>query len=193
MRPMRWVSILALVLAALATSVALWLLYRPEPPPVLTGPPRSDYFLVDFELTALDHDGQEAFQVSGPLLSRHPYLGSITIEQPAFRFPTAGSEPWTAHAKHAWASANASQLRLDGDVVLDAPSDGTQESMVFRTDWLDVFPRERRAATDAMVVFDSPRSILQGRGFRIDMHSRNYQLLNEVSGHYATPLSHPNP
>lgn len=189
MSPARWFPALMLVLAAVATSTALWLLYRPEPPVSLTGPPRADYFLVDFELTALDREGQEAFQVSGPLLSRHPYLGSITIDKPAFHFPTADAEPWTAHAQRAWASANASELRLEGDVVLDAPGEGQHGSLRFRTDWLNVFPRERRAATDALVVFDSPRSILQGRGFRIDLQSRGYQLLDEVSGRYATPHS----
>lgn len=191
MRSFGWLPVFVLAIAAAASALALWMLYRVDEPVPLTGPPRSDYFLIDFQLTALDQDGQEAFSVAGPLLSRHPWLGTIVIEQPAFQFPVAEAASWTARADRAWASANASQLRLDGDVALDAPADGTRDALAFRTDSLDVFPRERRAATDAAVAFSSPHSILRGRGFRIDMGSRRYQLLNDVNGHYETPNSTP--
>lgn len=189
MRLPGWVPAAGLVIAALASGIALWFLYRGEEPVALTGPPRSDYFLVDFELVSLNQEGKEAFRVSGPLLSRHPSLGTITIEQPDFRFPTQGAEPWSARADRAWATASGSELRLDGNVALDAPSDGTHEALAFRTDSLDVFPRERRAQSEDTVVFSSPHSILQGRAFRIDMGTRRYQFLNEVIGHYETPLS----
>ena len=193
MRLPGWIPAVALVAATLASGIALWYLYRGEEPAPLTGPLRSDYFLVDFELVSLNQQGEEAFRVSGPLLSRHPYLGTITIEQPDFRFPTAGAEPWSARADRAWATSNGGELRLDGNVALDAPTDGTHEALAFRTDSLDVFPRERRAQSEDTVVFSSPHSILQGRGFRIDMGSRRYQFLNDVIGHYETPLSASSP
>ncbi len=189
MRLPGWLPALALCLAALGSGVALWVFYQSEKPVVLTGPPRSDYFLVDFELISLNDEGKEAFRVTGPHLSRHPELGTITIEQPRFRFPVKDADAWTARADSAWAAANANELRLQGDVVLDAPSEGSQDSMSFRSESLDIFPRERRASSDDLVVFDSARSILQGRGFRIDMQSQRYQLLSEVTGHYDTPVS----
>lgn len=189
MRLPGWVPAVVLVIAVLASGIALCFLYRGEELAPLTGPPRSDYFLVDFDLVALDQQGKEAFRVTGPLLSRHPYLGTITIEQPIFHFPTAGAEPWSARADRAWATSNGSELRLNGNVALDAPTDGSHEALAFRSDSLDVFPRERRALSEDIVVFSSPHSILQGRGFRIDMGTRRYQLLNEVIGHYDTPVS----
>ncbi len=184
-----WVPPAILFLAAAASGLALWQLYRTDEPEVLTGPPRSDYFLVDFELVSLDDHGKEAFSVTGPLLSRHPHLGTITIEQPRFLFPVEQAQPWTARADRAWASAGGDELRLDGSVALDGPPEGGQGPLAFRSQSLSIYPKERRAASDAMVAFTSAHSILSGRGFRADMVTRRFQLLNEVSGHYETPAS----
>lgn len=189
MRSPGWLPALALLSAVLASGVALWLFYQTEKPALLVGPPRSDYFLVDFDLVSLDERGQEAFRVTGPRLSRHPFLGTITIDQPRFEFPVDHAGRWTARADSAWADSNAHELRLTGNVALDAPAEGAQGPMAFRSDSLDIFPRDRRASSDDLVIFRAAHSILQGRGFRIDMQSRRYQLLNEVTGHYDTPFS----
>ncbi|HET9048248.1 MAG TPA: LPS export ABC transporter periplasmic protein LptC [Chiayiivirga sp.] len=191
MRLPGWIPIAVLVIAAAASSLALWLLYRSDESAPLIGPPRSDYFLVDFELISLNSEGQEAFRVSGPLLSRHPYLGTITIEQPAFDFPTANAEAWTARADRASSNANATEIKLDGNVALNVPAEGEHGAMAFHSESLTVRPRERRASSDDRVVFSSADSILQGQGLRIDMQSRRLQLLAKVSGNYATPHSTP--
>lgn len=189
MRLPGWVPLAVLCVAAAASSALVWQLYRSDEPAPLTGPPRSDYFLVDFELVSLDEQGREAFRVTGPLLSRHPHLGTISIEQPRFLFPAEDAQPWTARAARAWASADGDELRLNGDVALDGPDESEQGPLAFRGESLSVYPKDRRAASDDVVVFTSAHSILQGRGFRADMQTRRFQLLNEVSGHYETPAS----
>ncbi len=189
MRLPGWIPAAALLLAAAASGLALWRLYRADEPQALTGPPRSDYFLVDFELVSLDDHGKEAFRVTGPLLSRHPHLGTISIEQPRVLFPVEQAQPWTARADRAWASADGGELRLDGDVALDGPAEGEQGPLAFRSDSLSVYPKDRRAASEDVVAFTSAHSILRGRGFRADMQTRRFQLLNEVTGHYETPAS----
>lgn len=186
-----WIPTAVLFITAVASGLVLWRFYRAEEPEALTGPPRSDYFLVDFELVSLDDRGKEAFRVTGPLLSRHPHLGTISIEQPHFLFPAEDAQPWTARAERAWASADGSELRLDGDVALDGPPEDGQAPLAFRSDSVSVYPKDRRAASEDVVVFTSPHSILSGRGFRADMQTRRFQLLNEVTGHYETPASAP--
>lgn len=189
MRLPGWIPAAVLFIAAAASGLALWRLYRTDEPQALTGPPRSDYFLVDFELVSLDDHGKEAFRVTGPLLSRHPSLGTISIEQPRFLFPVEAAQSWTARADRAWASADGGELRLDGGVALDGPPEDGQGALAFRSERLNIYPKERRAASEEMVAFTSAHSILQGRGFRADMQSRRFQLLNEVTGHYETPAS----
>lgn len=184
-----WIPGAVLLLAAVGSGLALWQIYRPESSEPLVGPPRSDYFLVDFELVALDEAGQESFRVTGPLLSRHPHLGTISIDQPRFRFPDHEEQAWLARADRAWAAADGEELRLDGDVALDGPASAEDGPLAFRTAQLTIFPRARRASSEQLVTFSSPHSILAGRGFRADMETRRFQLLNEVTGHYDTPVS----
>lgn len=187
----RWIPAAALLLAAASSSLALWWFYRQDEPEPLTGPPRSDYFLTDFELVALDAQGKESFHVTGPRLSRHPYLGTIEIEQPRFLFPDDHSRAWTARSDRAWAAADGTELRLLGDVALDGPAVDGEPGPRFRTSQLNLFPRERRASSQARVEFASAHSILRGLGLRADLNTRRFQLLDEVQGHYDTPASTP--
>ncbi len=189
MRPPRWVPGTLLLAAAASSSLALWWLYRQDEPEPLTGPPRSDYFLRDFDLVALDDEGRESFHVRGPRLSRHPYLGSIEIEQPRFTLPDRHDGTWQARAERAWVDANGSELRLIGDVALDGPPEGENGELAFRSERLTLLPRERQVQSDAVVTLASPHSILRGRGLRADLDTRRFQLLDEVTGHYAPPAS----
>ena len=189
MRLPSWAPAAVLLVVAITSGLVLWRMYREEHAPELVGPPRSDYFLIDFELVSLDSSGNEAFSVTGPLLSRHPLLGTITIDEPRFWFPTEDSTPWAARADRAWAAADGAELRLDGDVTLDAPPDDIQGAMSFRSESLVIFPKDQRASSEAVVEFTSAQSILQGRGFRADLQTRRFQLLNEVIGRYDTPTS----
>ncbi len=189
MRLPDWLPAILLALAATTSGLLLWHLYQAEEAPPLTGPPRSDYFLKDFELVALDPLGKESFRVTGPLLSRHQTLGTIAIEEPRFHFPTVEGEPWSARAARGWANSNASEVRLEGEVVFDAPSPDPDQALTFRSENLQVFPHERRASSAAEVEFLSPHSILRGHGLRIDMRGRRFQLLDKVIGHYETPVS----
>lgn len=179
-----------LVLIAGISSMFLWRIYSVQPAPELTGPPRSDYFLVDFELVALDSDGEEAFRVTGPRLSRHPWLGTVTIDAPHFEFPMQDGNPsWEARSEQAWSSANAREIQLQGDVLFTGndPRNGTP--MEFRTEQLVIRPKQRLAETDAPVSFHSPHSILEGRGLQVDLQASRFQLLHEVKGRYETPHS----
>src|SRR5690606_12891504 len=106
-----------------------------------------------------------------------------------FRFPDREQQAWLARADRAWASAEGDELRLNGEVALDGPATAGDGPLAFRTQELTIFPKARRASSDQAVTFSSPHSILAGRGFRADMETRRFQLLNEVSGHYETPVS----
>jgi lipopolysaccharide export system protein LptC len=62
---------LGLVALAVSAGLALWQL-QPTPRRRAPEPVRSDYTLINFELTALDDLGKEAFSVRSPRLDRDP-------------------------------------------------------------------------------------------------------------------------
>ena len=112
MAPSRWLPGVLLALLAAGSGVLLWQLRDPGDDDQLLGPPRSDYLLIDYELIALDAAGRESFSARGPLLARHPQLGSLDLGQPLFEFPDQNGGRWTARAEAAWVDGDGEELRL---------------------------------------------------------------------------------
>jgi lipopolysaccharide export system protein LptC len=175
-----------LLLLAAASGWLLWQLREPPAPPALVGPPRSDYTLEEFELVALDADGRESFLARGPRLARHPFLGTLDIEQPRFVIPDRGGAPWTSRADRAWVSRDGTELRLLGAVELRGPAaDPAAPRLV--TERLNVYPREDRVDTEAAVTVTEPGSILRARGLRAELDARRVELLSEVRIRHEAP------
>lgn len=181
------IAALVLALIAAATGWLLWQLRERDAPPVLVGPPRSDYSLERFELVALDESGGEAFAAHGPRLSRHPYLGTIDIEQPRFTFPDREGALWRSQATRAWVSRDGAELRLLGAVELEGPAEGAAEPIRLRSERLNVYPKENRVDTDLAVTVSEPGSILRARGLRADLDARRVELLSEVKIRHEPP------
>lgn len=179
----RWLPGLLLLLVAAVTGGLVWQLQRSEEPPPLYGPPRSDYVLVDFELVSLDEAGGEAFRVNGPMLSRHPHLGTLDVAQPRFLFPDSNGKPWNARAARAWVAQRGDELRLTGEVEFDGPPQPNGR-IELRTTELTVLPELNEVRSDAAVTVTGPGSILRGHGLRADLDARRFQL-SKVTGHYA--------
>lgn len=179
----RWLPGLILFLVAAVTGWMVWQLREREAPPPLYGPPRSDYVLVDYELVALDEAGAEAFRVNGPMLARHPYLGTLDVAQPRFLFPDSSGNPWNARAARAFVTAKGEEVRLSGGVEFDGPPD-PDGRIELRTAQLTVHPKTRELTSEDAVTVTGPGSILRGRGMRADLNARRFQL-SKITGHYA--------
>jgi lipopolysaccharide export system protein LptC len=180
---------LAAVLLALAAALSSWLLWQlreEDGPPQLVGPPRSDYHVDQFELLAFDEAGAEAFSLRGPRLSRHPALGTFDIEQPRLRLPGEG-EGWQGRAERGWISADATRVRLTGNVDLRGGAPRRGGALRLRSEELELLPRENRALSAQPVTVTGPGSILRGRGLRADLDAKRVELLAEVTGRYEPP------
>lgn len=148
---------------------------------------RSDYVLIDFELTALNDQGRESFTLRAPRLGRDPKQKTLDIATPLFLIPpgrNTGSETWEVRASKGWVSAEGDELRLRGDVT------GTSEgrdgaSTTLATEQLNVYPDARRAASPGRVVITRPGSILSGRGLQLDLATKRYSFSSEVHHRYA--------
>lgn len=172
-----------LVLAVGLGSYAVWQWRKnqlPPPEPVQ----RSDYVLREFELTALNDQGTEAFTVVSPYLERDPNGKSLDIRQPRFSFPGEDGS-WQARSDTAWVSPKAQEVQLRGDVRLVGPPSESGQRIDFSTDGLSVFPDEQRASTDDRVNIKRGESRYAGTGLRVDMTAKRFQLLQDTKGRYA--------
>ena len=186
-----WRALLTLVLLAAAV-LSGWSVWNHRAPEPVRGPAsgRSDYQLYDFHLVVLDDEGNEAFTLRAPRLSRQPGDESMDLETPTFLFPVQGEgegepELWTMHSDRAWISPEGDEVRLAGNVRADGPgTDGMAASM--RTERLAVFPRTERATSDERVTVRNGGSIIHsGRGLRMDLANRHYQFLSDVEFRYV--------
>ncbi|HEX5693500.1 MAG TPA: LPS export ABC transporter periplasmic protein LptC [Arenimonas sp.] len=114
------INALLLVTAIALGSYAAWQWQQQRVPPP-EAVPRSDYVLRDFELTALNDQGTEAFTLRSPYLEREPDGRSLDIRLPVFSFP-GESGTWNARSDTAWVSDRAQEVQLRGAVELLGPA-----------------------------------------------------------------------
>ena len=179
-----------LLVAALATGLAVWWLR--EPPPLDRADSRADYRAERFEMTALRKDGSEGFTVRGPLLERDMEAKVTTLTEPRFQFPSKDGEGrWDARSAAAWIGPDNAEVRLTGGVEIVLPANAGAQQTRFSTDHLNVFTETERAATDAAVTITQGRSILQGTGLVVDLQAQRYELLADVNATFPPDPDRP--
>ena len=75
-------------------------------------------------------------------------------------------------------------MRLRGNVAGDSPTVGNTPPTTFRTTHLNVFPKENRARTDALVTMTRPGMEQSGVGFELDSENNTYHFLSQSKGRY---------
>lgn len=182
---MNWRTVLGigLAVAALASGWSAWH-HRKAAVPVAADSLRSDYVLSDFEIVALDKQGNESTTLRAPSMERSRADESMTIARPVFLLPDATGQHWQLRSDTGWVSAKGEEMRLRGNVAGDSPSDGKTPPTTFRTAALDVFPQQNLAHTDGQVTMTRPGLQQSGIGFQANLKSGQYSLLSQVKTRY---------
>ncbi|HSR65360.1 MAG TPA: LPS export ABC transporter periplasmic protein LptC, partial [Xanthomonadaceae bacterium] len=175
--------VVLLLLGALATGWSVWH-HRVKPTATGPGGGRSDYVLHDFELVALDDQGQESFTLRAPRLQQTPGARTMDLAQPLFLLPDENGHYWQVRARTGWVSAGREHIRLTGAVLGTSPPEDPHK-VALRTEQLNVFPDRHHASTQAVVTVTQPGSILRGRGLEVALDTRRYEFLSQVRSHYV--------
>ncbi|OBR75895.1 LPS export ABC transporter periplasmic protein LptC [Xanthomonas arboricola] len=173
----------ALFAAAVISGWSAW--QQRAPVAAATDDARADYVLRDFELIALDKEtGKESMTLRAPEMHRNRADRTSEVTTPVFLLPDNTNQPWTLRSKTGWISPTGDELRLRGDVEGDSPTGGATPPTTFRTQSLDVFPKQNLAKTAAPVSMSRPGIMQSGVGFEADLKSRQYKLLSQVKTRY---------
>lgn len=175
-----------LLLGALVTGWSL-LHHRARTPNTGSTAGRSDYVLHDFELVALDKQGQESFTLRAPLLQETPGARTMELDQPLFLLPDDKAHYWQMRARHGWVSATHDRIRLTGHVLGTSPPEDIHKVNLL-TEQLTVFPNRHHASSPAVVTITQPGSILRGRGLEVALDTRRYAFLSQVRSRYVPTL-----
>lgn len=183
---MSWRSVLGWVLlaAAILSGWSAWR-QRERAPDAGVDDNGADYVLHDFEMSALDKDtGKVSLVLRAPEMHRDRADEISHITTPLFLIPDDNDQEWTLRARTGWLSPTGEELRLREDVMGDSPTTGDVPPTTFRTQSLDVFPKQNRARTAAPVTMTRPGIMQSGVGFETDLKTRQYQLLSQVKTRY---------
>ncbi len=183
---MNWRTALGglLLVAALVSGWSL-LRHRDKPVAEATDDGSKDYVLHDFQIIALDEQGKESTTLRAPLLERARNDETMTITTPLFLLPDQDGNHWELRSEKGWVSAKGDLLKLTGNVSGDSPKVPSVPPTTFRTDHLDVYPKENRARTDALVSMTRPGMTQSGVGFELDSKSKTYHFLSQSKGRYT--------
>ena len=175
-----WLGIIVLALAAALSQWLVWLTREHPDAETYAGPPRSDYTLQDFTLTALDGEGRRSFEISGPRLARRSDDGSIYVTTPDYVLVDGSDHLWHGHSQAAWVDREGEVMKLQGEVRMqrEAGEDGQPIDIVTRD--LTVLPRKKQLETAERATITQPGSILSGVGLRGDLDAKTLELLSDV-------------
>lgn len=182
---MSWRGIAAIVLvaAALFSGWSAWN-NRDRRSQETVDPDRSSYVLRDFQMTALDKDGKESVTLQAPYMQSSAQDKSYTVQTPLFLVPDENGGHWETRSRTAWISADGDKAILQDDVVANS-APGAPDRTDFKTSRLDLLPNENRAVTDQQVTLTQPGSILTGRGFEMNLDTRQYKFQSRVKSRYV--------
>jgi lipopolysaccharide export system protein LptC len=175
-----WLLLLLLAVLALGTGLLAWFTRERPNPQTFAGPPRSDYTLDDFTLTALDAAGRRTFEVRGPRLARRGEDGSIFVTTPDYLLVDGNGHPWHGHSDAAWIDREGSVMKLQGHVEMHRdPTPGSGPVDVVTRD-LTAWPKTKKMETAEPATITQPGSILRGTGMRGDLDDKVLELLSDV-------------
>lgn len=168
-------------------AVSFWLNRdtAPEGPSVIAGlDTRLNYALQDFEGYYYDEQGRIAGKVTSPRLANDAETGIGQIEQPRFEVVHEGRR-WTILSTLATVTPDRAHVVFSGPVDMFSREPGQGDEVTIRTSdvTLDIDPRMAYSDRE-ITILEGPNS-LNARGFQLDMTTDQFQLDQQVMGHYV--------
>jgi len=192
-------TILGVAALALFTQLLVWVYVAREQPQDFVGPPRSDYTLTNFTVDALDVDGQHAFSIAGPRLTRRAEDGSIFVATPKYEIIDNSHNLWKGHADSAWVNKDGSIMKFEGQVQMRREPTATVTPVELKTSDLTVTsdkstsPPKKTLETAELATITDPGHVVHGVGMKADMGMKVVELLSDVhwTANPATETANP--
>lgn len=184
-------AIALLAILAIATQVLVWVFAPREGAAAFTGPPRSDYTLLDYSIDALDAKGQHSFSVAGPRLVRRAQDGSIFATTPRYEILDGSRNVWQGTSDAAWVNKDGTLMKLDGKVDMHRLPTASATAAKLLTSDLTIASTGKGHAVDAaadktlqtaaLATLTDPGHVMHGVGMRADLGLKTVELLSDVN------------
>ena len=186
---------LPLLMMALLASGTWWLVRDApsvETPSVAAAPTHEpDYVMSRFVVQRFGPDGSLRTQIEGDRLRHFP--DNDTIEIDAARIRAIGSDGVVtlADANTALANGDGSELQLLGNAHVIRPAHGREETIEFRSEFLQAFRNVERLRSHVPVVVTQGASVVHAEGMEYDNLARVVDLKGRNSATFVPPPKSP--
>ena len=179
-------AIIGLCIAAMGSGAVYMLANVEEAPPLPAAQPGVGYYVRDARLTGTDENGEPTYDLTATMARQTRADGVIALEnvRVSYKPDTAGA--WNLRARTGRMPADATIIRLTGDVVGTSGNSGGPTTTI-RTDYLEYEPATYAARTDREVTVDYAGGTVRGRGMRANFRDGTVELLSRVNGRYTFP------
>ena len=140
-----------------------------------------EIFMNEFEITAMDNQGEPSYRLNGAQLQRHNDTDETEVQQAVFNL-LQGDGQWTIHADNAIINDKKNTILLKNNVVMQQQN--IEAGITIRTQTLLIHTKTQIAQTQSLVNITQGASLLKSNGMIFNNLSNELELLSQVSGHY---------
>lgn len=173
----------------LALAVVSWWLQQHEEK--VHGEPQSedglviDYAIRDFEMTAMDEQGQPRNRLKAVSMEHFSNDDSALLKQPDLLVYRESGEPWRLTSGLAKVFKGGEVVHMSGGVQMRRLDDAGTTTMQVDTDELWVYADREYAESEEMVFIKDSMGTTEAKGMTIDLAAGRLQLLAAVRGKYV--------
>lgn len=153
--------------------------------PIQMAQNETDYYLEDFNITNVNNDKGQVYELSGTSLSHYFEKGNSTIEQPIVRVFSNENDYWTGEAKSGNLSADFSVLVLNGDVDLAHHRNNALPQVSVQTQSITIDTAKRQMVSDQPVQITSEKWSFKANQMRADVDNGMLSFNSGVEADYA--------
>lgn len=174
-----------LLTCGLALTSAVLLLNH-YPPPVASSEFRQpDVVIEQINSVNTDVNGHISMQMSATNMAHYANSDYNEITQPLLTIYQKNRDPLRISAKKAYSWQGMQKINLIGEVVVQQNLDTIHESSKLLTDKLWLFPEQKIATTQEVVVIKQPGVTITAKGLHADLQSNVVKLISAVKGDYV--------
>lgn len=140
-----------------------------------------EVFMNDFEITAMNENGNPAYILNGNYLERYNNSDETRIEQPVFHLLDSEKQ-WLVSAEYALVNDKNNTIDLKNNVVMTQQN--IEPAVTIRTQSMQLHTKKQIAQTRAHVEITQGKSQLSSTGMIYNNLTSELELSSSVSGFY---------
>ncbi len=136
-------------------------------------------FIHNAAITEYNANGQIKTKITAETVTQYQETGSTLFKKPIIITYTADHTAIHIHADQATTNKSNDKIILQGHVIVHKLQTAKHAESTLKTTELTVYPKESRAETDKSVTLSRPGTVIDGKGFRANLKTGQYQVHSE--------------